>query len=411
MRNIKMAFRNMGRYKSRTILLGFMICFTTVLFMLGLSIGEGVSEGLVDRIRILNTGDVRITNKDNTDSRDDSFEDVEWSRQTIEDSDAIVKELTSMEGVKKIRSRIKFTGVVSAENKTGASVVVGIEANNEQDLLKSDLKTKEGAFLPEGENGKIYISTTAADAYDVTVGDKVNVFSQTAEDSSAFMEFTVCGIFEHTSWKEFYAYISLEDAKALVKFDGVTHILVDLDKTDALSFSKKIDDELGEKYKIKATTLKDASGLLLATVMVIDGAVAGMCVILFILTLVMLINNISMSFFERTKEIGILKALGESDASIMLTMILETLITCLIAVGIGEIISVLLVNCFAGEGIKVSIEALKLSFGTERFYPRLLMGNIVLTAVIPISLSLAVSVASLRKVMDLSPVNATKTTI
>lgn len=411
MRNFKMALRNMGRYKSRAFLLVFMVGFTTLLFMLGLSIGEGVSDGLTDRIRILNTGDVVITNIDNASSTDASFDDVEWERQAIADPDLIYDEISDLKGIKNIRTRVKFTGMVSAKEKTGACVIVGIEADKEQDLLKSDLKTQEGRFLKADDEGKIYISTTAAEAYNVSLGDKVSIYCQTSNDQANFKEFEVCGIFEYTSWKEYYVYIPLCDSRELAGFDGATHILVDIDKSEEKSFCRFVDNELGQKYKITATTLKDASGLLLATVMVIDGAVAGMCVILFLLTLVILINNISMSFLERTKEIGILKALGESNSSIMFTMILESLITCIIAVAVGEAISIGLVKMFANDGIKVSIEALRISFGTDRFFPKLMPINILVTAAVPILLAVVVSVTSLRKVITLSPVNATKTTI
>lgn len=411
MRNLKMALRNMGRYKSRTLLLVFMVGFTTFLFMLGLSIGEGVSDGLTDRIRILNTGDVVITNKDNASSTDASFDDVDWEHQAIDDSDLIYDEISSFEGIKNIRTRVKFTGMVSADKKTGACVIVGIEADKEQDLLKSDLKTQEGRFLNADDDGKIYISTTVAETYDVNLGDKVCIFCQNLDEKASFKEFEVCGIFEYTAWKEYYVYIPIRDARELAGFDGATHILVDIKKSEEKSFCRFVDDILGEKYDIVATTLKDASGLLLATVMVIDGAVAGMCVILFLLTLVILINNISMSIFERTKEIGILKALGESDFSIIFTMILETLITCLIAVGVGEALSICLVKAFSNEGVKVSIEALRISFGTDRFYPKLMPVNIVITVAVPVGLAVLVSFASLRKVVKLSPVDATKTTI
>lgn len=408
MRNLKMAVKNLDRHKSRTIILGCMLSFVTFLFMIGLSIADGVSEGLIERIRILNTGDIIITNEKNAASSDAAFDDVQWADQRIEQVDELNKDLKRFNDIKQIRNRIKVTGMVSANGKTGSGVIVGIEPEKEQDMLSSDLRIKEGVFLNEAKINAIYISSTIAEAYNVGIGEQVALYCQANDGKTSMMEFTICGIFEYTSWKEYYVYISIDSARELVRMEGATHILVDLVSKDTKEVCESINEQFKEKYNIVGTSLKNASGLLLATVMVIEGTVFGMCGILFILILVILINNISMSFFERTKEIGVLKALGESDMSIMVTMILETIIISVVSVSIGEILSLLLICNLEEVGINVPIEALRLSFGTDRFYPLLNIRSVMITALIPIGLSFCVTIISLRKVINLSPVNATK---
>lgn len=407
MLNIKISIRNLSRYKYRTWLTGIMILITTFIFIFGLSLSEGISQGLINRIITLNTGDIIITSDQNTASTDAAFDDVKWDRQRILNKEEIDKKLLKYSEVEEVQNRAKVTGILSADSKSGSCVIVGIEPGKESGLLNSDLSIYKGAFLSvDKAEGQIYISSTISRTYGLDIGDKLELVCQSTEMKSSKKEFTVCGIFNSTSWKEYYVYINIQDAQTLTGLgkDGVTHIKVLLkDRKDVKQVKKQINADLGNIYHIYANDWKSASGLLLATVMVMQSSVYGMCVILFLLIIVILINNISMSIFERTNEIGILKAMGKEDKSIINMFLIENLILSIIFSGLGELLGVISTLILHKTGIPAFVEVLRLSFGTDCTYPVLKIPYVILTFLLPVAVSLIVSILPMKKVIKLSP--------
>ena len=67
-----------------------------------------------------------------------------------------------------------------------------------------------------------------------------------------------------------------------------------------------------------------------------------------------IVNTMLMVVLERTKELGMLMAVGMNKRKVFLMIMLETIFLALVGAVIGEILSVLLINYFNKAGIDLS---------------------------------------------------------
>jgi putative ABC transport system permease protein len=155
--------------------------------------------------------------------------------------------------------------------------------------------------------------------------------------------FKVVGILERSGSKDDGSYfIQLEAAQRIFqKYKMLTDIgikLYDIAKlpmfTDRL-YNRK---ELGE---IQIISLSEVKGTILNLVQTAKILVMSVAFIAIFVALVGVMNTILMSVFERTKEIGIMKAIGASRMDIFKLIWLETIIICALGGGLGIFIAVL----------------------------------------------------------------------
>lgn len=411
MQNIKMAYRNLMRHKYRTYLTGATIIILTFIFVFGLSVSNGISEGLIKNIISLNTGDVIITSASNPKSSDTSVENVNWKKQILSSSSFIQNDLSKIKEVDSSTRRLKVTGILSQGGKTSQGIVVGIEASKEKNLFSS-LNAKEGTVLPDDSSTHwIYVSTTTADLYHLKVGSLIKVACQTADYKQNQLTFKVCGVFEKSSWKEYYSYISLADAQKLTGAgnNDVTQILVSLkNRNNSVSIAKEINQTLGSSRHLYARDWRSSNDLLLGTVYIMKYSVYGMCVILFLLIATILINNISVAVYERTNEIGILMAMGMKDFNVFSLFLWESFLLSFISTVIGEFLGIIVTQVLNKVGIPAFVEVLRLSFGGNYTYPILHISYILLSFCLIVAFSMFVSVFPIKNALKLDPAVATR---
>lgn len=404
-----MVIRNLFRHKHRTLITGGTITILTFILVFGLSVAQGISDGLVDNIISQNTGDVIITSATNPDANDTSIEITNWSKQILKNPDGIQKELEAMSEVEYSTKRVKVTGVISSQAKTSSGVFVGIESDKEQDLLKDALPVKEGKIPSSKDDGHwIYISTSTADLYEVEVGDELTVTGQGSDSQQSSMNFQVCGIFELSAWKEYYSYISVEDAQELTGLgENVTQLKVMIkEQKDSKRVADAINKNLAEKYELHARDWNEAGQLLLGSVTIMKVSVYGMCVILLILIIAILINSISMSILERTNEIGVLMSIGMDQKGVFSLFMSEVFLLTFSATLIGEILSTIVVLILQKTGIPAFVEVLRLSFGGPYTYPQWNIWYVVISMIALIGISLIVALLPIRGATKLNPVEA-----
>lgn len=155
--------------------------------------------------------------------------------------------------------------------------------------------------------------------------------------------FKVVGILDRSGSKDDGSYfIQLEEAQRVFqKYKMLTDIgikLYDLAKlpmfTDRL-YNRK---ELGE---IQIISLSEVKGTILNLVQTAKILVMSVAFIAIFVALIGVINTILMSVFERTREIGIMKAIGASRLDIFKLIWLETIIICVFGGILGTFIAVL----------------------------------------------------------------------
>lgn len=227
----------------------------------------------------------------------------------------------------------------------------------------------EGA-IPDGEGGILLGSEVAAHD-DVRVGDKIRYGG---------LEFRVSGIIGKTgSQDDAFVYMPVTALQAILeKTGGLTAVGVKVSRSERLD---EITGELSATVPgIQIVTMNEVMRSLASlanSAKVINLSIA---IIAVIISAVGVMNSILMAIFERTQEIGMMRAVGASRADIFRIIIKETILLT----GAGAVCGILLATLMAGliEGFVRTVMPYVPSGEIIRFEPLLAAGCIVFTLVV-----------------------------
>ncbi len=188
------------------------------------------------------------------------------------------------------------------------------------------------AFDATSSDAVAVMGTSLAEANDLSVGDTFTAYDTT---------FTVVGIYDTgNTFDNNYLYIPLATLQSLSDQEGnVTSATVTVDSSDNLAtVTTAIETALGDTADVTnsqdtadATTEPLASVASIALFSLIGALVAGAVIIL--LTMLMIVR-------ERRREIGVMKAIGASNLSIMWQFIVESLTLTTLGLIVGTLIGV-----------------------------------------------------------------------
>lgn len=231
----------------------------------------------------------------------------------------------------------RVSGVASARGvylhiTTGGSNPFFFMTGVDADLLaRQDIQVVEGRLLEPGEENAIMLGSRSAADLDASVGDSVEISDH---------DFEVVGIYEsEVLWEDSGAYAPLATVQQIAQRpDTITVAFVDLEEgADPDTVARAITDEVPGTVSI--TGADDYSQVDQGFVL-IDAANVAISVLAIVIGGIGVMNTMIMSVFERTREIGILRTVGWKGRRVLRMVLVESLILCVIAAGIGSLLGV-----------------------------------------------------------------------
>lgn len=236
-------------------------------------------------------------------------------------------------------------------------LVTGIEPDTWYDP-SVDLRVDAGRLLDESDRGVTLIGADLAERYDLRVGDTFAIHD---------LPFEVIGVLERTlTFPDKIAYMPLRDAQEIY-VDSVPQAVEY--STDELATQIEVfPDDLAEANAVAAAIEEAVDGVRTATPdqvadqigqasIVFNLIIVGASVIAVIVGGLSVVNTMVMTVSERTREIGIKKAVGARTSAILREFIVEaTLLGALgglIGLGAGWLLVVVLNAQTAGSGTTV----------------------------------------------------------
>lgn len=351
---IKLAFRNIGRNRRRSLLafISVSLSIMFIIFMQGMT--GGILESIVKNYTKNETGHIRITTQEFQNKY--RFYPI---TENISGSSEIINKVASDNHIKpyisSITDRINFGVLLTNNGKTKTAIALAGNPEKEKDLLMLDRFIQKGGHYIRKEREMVIGCKTAA-ALNYKTGDTMKVVTQGSDNALHMRKFIVAGIFETglNALDDMVFQISITDARELLRMGKSTQQIVvmlkDQKKAEFVAdlIKKKLNDP---EIAVTPWTQIGDYGNLVRTADNIYQFVYGLIALLgaFIIG-----NIMTMIVLERRKEIGILKSMGMPGIEILQLFLTEGAILGTIGTVSGLVLGTILVVTFHFTGIDFS---------------------------------------------------------
>ncbi len=259
-------------------------------------------------------------------------------------SASIAERLTKVDGVEEVvQQRFGF-----ARYDGGFA---GIAATEPASLDRLDLTLESGTTADLGGEGAVFVGDSFARSNDLAIGDTVKI-----EVNTGTAKWTVAGTFAASTLVQSGFLVSIDTFEA-AGYPAQDNFLVVYDEPGATGMQDKLDRALSDQPIVKA---QDQAAYAVEQSKQIDNvvriifALLGLALLIAVLGIV---NTLALSVIERTREVGLLRAIGVSRRQLRWMVTLESVTIATLGAVLGVVLGIgfgfALLTAVRDEGLDV----------------------------------------------------------
>ncbi|PIU25224.1 MAG: ABC transporter permease [Candidatus Infernicultor aquiphilus] len=332
-----------------------------------------------------------------------------------EGTTTMAEKLKEVEGVEQIVPRLKFAAVVSQEDELVRMMGWGVDPAEEIKFTKIDKDITEGRMVQSG-NREVAMGAGLMKELNREVGDKVTILYTTPFGSFKGSTFKIVGKIQSSLQmiNDNIFYLPLDQAQRILEMPGeVTELLlITSNQYKAASLLPGLNELFARE---------DKSGKYILQVWNKDYELIGLFdiatkiynfvyIFIIILACFVLVNTLIMIVNERTREIGMMSALGLRSREILYLFTIEGAIIGVIGSAIGTVLGGILTKVFSIVGIDYSAAMEGVSGGDlllePIFYTVFSLENLVFCFVLGVVVVTIACVIPARMAARLEPTEA-----
>jgi ABC-type lipoprotein release transport system permease subunit len=363
----RLAWRNIWRHKRRTVIIVLAMSLTLAMMMFYDGLINGFTDAIYgNAVKVLG-GNIQIH------AQGYRAEANSNPLLPLADPLAVVKAAQANPLTLAATQRIHTGGLVTSREGAFAVGIIGVEPEKEMTVNIIGQNVKDGKNLTSEDLDSVLIGKGLADAMGVKVGDRITMVGSSQHQQMRQRTMTVVGIFDlgMADIEKQSVYISLGEAQALYGVTGSTEVAVFLQHIgqegqvidgmkSALPAGYEV-ESFEANYPDLASAINTKSGVMDVFSIIII-AIAG----------VGILNLLLMAVYERTREIGVLGAMGLKPSQISLLFVLEGIMIGLVGIAVGIVFGLALNGCLMKVGLdfgNLSSAASYMALVQSRAYP------------------------------------------
>ncbi|MDQ6972006.1 MAG: ABC transporter permease [Mariprofundaceae bacterium] len=359
---LKLGWRNLWLHPLRTAL-------TTAALALGiaaLTFLSAMNDGWMQQIRtnfaLTLTGHVQIHAA--------GFEQSRKLADHMPDVQPVMTLLKDMPGLDSVCRRLRVSGLASAAGANAGALIYGIEPDAEKRLSRMATFVQQGRWLLDSDDRAVLLGDGLADRLQVALGDKVVLMAALDTGDIASEMFRVRGILHS-------GVLEIDDLAALVPLQraqlwldmgqGVTDVVLraaDFDAVDGLvaSLREQLGGHAGKDPAYEVLSWSDIDPMAEQWSEFADAYSWIVLAVVILVVLAEVLNTMLMSMHERTREFGLMGALGVRAGQMFFMVLWETVILVLLGSLLGFTLGGWAVWYYGRTGIDLSQFATAFSF-------------------------------------------------
>ncbi|PJB67257.1 MAG: ABC transporter permease [Anaerolineae bacterium CG_4_9_14_3_um_filter_57_17] len=322
----KIAFRDLLRNKRRSFFSALALGLGLGVLLLMAAFVNGEMRGALENTLRFESGHLQVRVADYNAAKTS----LAW-KDLVENPTELAAKIASLPPVLAATPRLFASGIVTAGNESRGVRIIGIDpASSANEMYRQSLL--RGEFLSADDRSGILIGLALAEKLNLKVGDSLTLLANTASGEIVQQPFSVRGIFSTgiSGYDRATVFLPLAKAQTLVGTENHASIIFILlhDKEQAETVQSAL---TGSQYQ--AVTWREMNALLTQTEQMAGGFMVIFYLIVLGITATVITNTLIMSVFERTREIGILSAIGMKSGRILSMFLAESFL-----LGIGGIL-------------------------------------------------------------------------
>ena len=323
---LKMAFKNLTRYKRRTLITALIIAFAILIYIMIEGLMLGMTQMSFDNIINLESGHLQVADQSYWEDRKELP-----LKNLIIPSAELENKIKETEGFEAMTERLNFA--VNLNNGIDELPVtgVGIDLKKDSTVFELEQYLVEGR-MPRQGSSEIIMGAKLAELMEFKSGDYAVMLIRTEEKTFNTIDGEIVGLFNtpHPSLNESNVFLPLSTAQDRLNIENkISHYVVRLEDQDqAVAAAESLSESLESPFK--AYSWKDAARSLVTMIEMQDIETQVVLAVILTLAAVGIINTVILSALERMEELGMMKALGMHEREIVYTFMGE-------AAGIGFI--------------------------------------------------------------------------
>lgn len=333
-----LAWRNLWRHRRRTLITLSSIGIGFGLAVLFIGIGDGSHNSMIRNA--INLGEGHLT------VQPQGYLEAPANHKYLADGRTLARQLAALDIPGIVEPRISLQVLASTANNSVGAGLEGMAATGDPrvEMLKPQLI--DGAWLEPGDHRGILIGDGMARKLKAKVGSKVVLMAGKQGGDSQAQLGRVRGIFD-SRVDEMDDYLILSDLNFSRRFlegegadpkkEPVTRFAIFLDDPDVMAqWKERVKQAVGSPT-IAVLDWREVMPQLVQFIVIDDAGNYVFLIIILVMVVFGIVNTVLMSVLERTREFGLLRALGLSRRHLLSLVFCESLLLSMLAVVVGWI--------------------------------------------------------------------------
>ena len=348
---LRMAWRNIWRHRRRTVIIVLAMALSLGMMMFYDGLMDGFNQAIAgNAVRVLG-GNIQVHAAGYREKVDSN------PLLPLADDAAILQAALAQPGVIAAARRIQTGGLVTNGEGSFPLNIIGIEPEVEAPVSLIAEHIVDGRYLEAADEDSILIGRGLADALALKVGDRITMVGTDIHKQNRQRTMTVIGIYDVgiPSIEKGTLYVSLTEAQDLFDLAGQsTEVQVTLKKvgTESRVVAALASALPGYEVESWANNYPELGNAVGRKNIVMDI----FSVIIVMIAGIGILNLLLMAIYERTREIGLLGAMGLKPAQIATTFILE-----------GALIGVVGVIAGVAAGLAINLSLMQVGMDYSQF--------------------------------------------
>ncbi len=403
---VSVAWRNLWRHRWRSLLTASAMAVGVAMCMASMCFQDGMFAQIFNVMVEQRLGHVQVHHPE--------YPATRVLHETLPEARDLVGQVDALAGTEVVSPKLNGFALVGGEKKSAGAMLVGIEPARTKSVANLDERVVEGRYLSDDAASEVIVGHKLFEDLEIALGDAVVVVTQAADGSLGNVLYDVVGVFKtgDAQMDRAGAYVHLADLQQLLVLpDQVHQITLLTDDPDRIEgYADTVRDEIGadtvevEPWWVASPQTAQLMDLRDAGALIVLGIVFGAAAF-------GVLNTMMMSVFERTQELGVLRALGLKGGRLVALVMVESAFLALVACGIGLVLGGALDWYIVTYGFDMSGAAEDgFSFNGVMLDPvihgEVRVDSIVLVLVAVLVVSIAASVWPAWRAASLRPVEA-----